>query len=285
MRFHLFIGSIALRQPLSLLHQPPTPSISLPSDSSPSLTRVEAAKRIDSLHCDAARASFYAQYASEHTKTRAAAKSDVHHSSPSHRHTYTTMADEATTTAPVDAQAVSHHVESVRASSPLTVVEPATVTEPAEATPADGETTVTKENEEIAGKQATTEVTAPDGDTTEVAEGTGASDATPASGKKEKRKSTGGVPEHKSKKLNKKKSMIKLNLDCKPGEFYWARLKGYPPWPAIICDEEMLPESLLASRPVSTARPDGSLRADFQEGGKNAKERTFPIMFLSTNEL
>ena len=94
-----------------------------------------------------------------------------------------------------------------------------------------------------------------------------------------------GVPEHKMKKLNKKKSMVSLNLECKPGEFYWARLKGYPPWPAIICDEQMLPESLLATRPVSTTRPDGSIRDDFKEGGKNAKERTFPIMFLYTNEL
>jgi hypothetical protein len=50
-------------------------------------------------------------------------------------------------------------------------------------------------------------------------------------------------------------------------------------------DEEMLPESLLASRPVSTTRADGSLRDDFKEGGKNAKERTFPVMFLATNEL
>jgi hypothetical protein len=47
----------------------------------------------------------------------------------------------------------------------------------------------------------------------------------------------------------------------------------------------MLPESLLASRPVSTTRADGSLRDDFKEGGKNAKERTFPVMFLGTNEL
>lgn len=111
-----------------------------------------------------------------------------------------------------------------------------------------------------------------------------ATDATPAS-KDKKRKSTGGVPEHKGKKLNKKKSMPNLHLHCKPGEFYWARLKGYPPWPSVICDESMLPESLLATRPVSTARPDGTIRPDFEEGGKNAKERTFPIMFLSTNEL
>lgn len=106
-----------------------------------------------------------------------------------------------------------------------------------------------------------------------------------ASAKKEKRKSTAGVPEHKSKKLNKKKSMTQLNLECTPGDYYWARLKGYPNWPAIICDEQMLPESLLATRPVSTTRPDGTIRDDFKEGGKNAKERTFPVMFLGTNEL
>lgn len=151
---------------------------------------------------------------------------------------------------------------------------------------------MTKEDEETAGKQATTEVNAPEGNGTAeiaVAPGADAADATDAmaaSGKKDgKRKSLGGVPEHKSKKLNKKKSMPTLHLECKPGEHYWARMKGHPSWPAMICDEEMLPESLLASRPVSTARPDGSLRDDFKEGGKNAKERTFPVMFLSTNEL
>ncbi|EMC94945.1 hypothetical protein BAUCODRAFT_123441 [Baudoinia panamericana UAMH 10762] len=180
------------------------------------------------------------------------------------------MADEAPATAPVDAP-------------------PAAATnEPTQPEPVNGESTVTKEDEETAGKQATTEVNAPDGDTTEVLDGpsavASATDATPASGKKEKRKSSAGVPEHKVKKLNKKKSMPSLQLECKPGQLYWARLKGYPPWPAIICDEQMLPESLLASRPVSTTRPDGSLRDDFKEGGKNAKERTFPIMFLSTNE-
>ena len=106
-----------------------------------------------------------------------------------------------------------------------------------------------------------------------------------SSNKDKKRKSTGGVPEHKSKKLNKKKSMPTLHLDCTPGDFYWARLKGYPPWPSVVCDEAMLPESLLATRPVSTARPDGSIRDDFKPGGKNAKERTFPVMFLATNEL
>ncbi|KAK0345603.1 hypothetical protein LTR33_003292 [Friedmanniomyces endolithicus] len=202
------------------------------------------------------------------------------------------MADETIANVPVDAQEVSStNAPSDVTSSSLRPAQPtiATATEPTETTQPDAEiSTITKEDEEIAGEQATTEVTAPDGDTTEVLDGPSAvenaTDATPGTGRKEKRKSVSGVPEHKIKKLNKKKSMPTLNLDCKPGEFYWARLKGYPPWPAIICDEQMLPESLLASRPVSTSRPDGSLRDDFKAGGKNARERTFPIMFLSTNE-
>lgn len=183
------------------------------------------------------------------------------------------MADEATTTVPVDAPA------------------PAVAAEPTEPTQTNGATDATVENAEEKEKtieHADMDASLVEGDKTEVADGAAAdaaADGTPSSASKDKkRKSTGGVPEHKSKKLNKKKSMPVLRLECKPGEFYWARLKGYPPWPAVICDEEMLPESLLASRPVSTSRPDGSIRDDFKEGGKNAKERTFPIMFLSTNE-
>jgi hypothetical protein len=196
------------------------------------------------------------------------------------------MADEATTTAAVEAPAVSRDTPySMVTSSPLTRTQPAVAAEPtSELTQPEGETSIAKEDEETAGEQATTQVNPPDGDEpTEVAEGPSGDAA--AVGKNGKRKSVGGVPEHKSKKVTKKKSMPTLHLDCKPGEHYWARLKGYPPWPAIICDEQMLPESLLASRPVSTTRPDGTLRDDFKEGGKNAKERTFPIMFLSTNEL
>lgn len=202
------------------------------------------------------------------------------------------MADEATTAAPVDAPAVSGNAApSEVGSSSLSLRQPAAAAEPIEAPHTNGAThEVPKEDEETAGKQATTEVNAPDGEgTAEVADVPSApavdGSATPASGKKDRRKSAAGVPEHKSKKLNKKKSMPSLHLECRPGDFYWARLKGYPPWPSIICDEQMLPESLLATRPVSTARPDGSIRDDFKEGGKNAKERTFPIMFLATNEL
>lgn len=79
--------------------------------------------------------------------------------------------------------------------------------------------------------------------------------------------------------------MVNLNLDLEAGDMVWARLKGHPPWPAVVCDEQMLPESLLGSRPVSTKRPDGSYREDFLDGGKNAKDRTYPVMFFATNEL
>lgn len=114
--------------------------------------------------------------------------------------------------------------------------------------------------------------------------------STPAASSKKqangKRKSTGGVPEHKSKKLNKKKSMQKItHLDAQPGDYYFARLKSYPPWPSIVCDEEMLPQTLLTTRPVTTKQQDGTYRADYADGGKKAHERTYPIMFLQTNEL
>ncbi|KAK2758630.1 hypothetical protein FQN54_003320 [Arachnomyces sp. PD_36] len=119
-------------------------------------------------------------------------------------------------------------------------------------------------------------------------EGEDAANGTPASSKKGgngKRKSTGGVPEHKNKKLNRKKSTAKItHLDAKPGELYFARLKSYAPWPSVICDEEMLPQSILSTRPVTTMKPDGTYNENYADGGKRVQDRTFPIMFLHTNE-
>jgi hypothetical protein len=122
--------------------------------------------------------------------------------------------------------------------------------------------------------------------TTEEQEANGAP-ATPAKKQSNgKRKSTGGVPEHKSKKLNKRKSTQKItHLDAQPGDYYFARLKSYPPWPSIVCDQEMLPKSLDTNRPVTTKQQDGTYRADYADGGKKAHERTYPVMFLQTNEL
>ncbi len=137
--------------------------------------------------------------------------------------------------------------------------------------------------------------TAPENEDIDVIEpeGNGAKDpsplpptnGTPASSKKAKagpaKKKGSAIPEHKSKKLNKKKSRPMTNLDARPGEYYFARMKGHPPWPSIICDEEMLPRSLIDSRPVTTKLPDGTYKKpEYADGGKRAYERTFPIMFL-----
>ena len=110
------------------------------------------------------------------------------------------------------------------------------------------------------------------------------SNGTPASTKKTStgpKKKSSAVPEHKTKKLNKKKSRPILRLDAKPGELYLARMKGHQPWPSVICDEEMLPQILISTRPITTAQPDGTYRKpEYEDGGKRAYERTFPIMFL-----
>lgn len=106
------------------------------------------------------------------------------------------------------------------------------------------------------------------------------SESTPA-----KRKSSTGVPEHKKKTPGKKKKEPELRLNVKPGELYMVSMRGYPPWPVIICDDDMLPDTLQAKRPVSAMRLDGTYRQDFADGGKHVKDRRYPIMFLGTNEL
>jgi len=74
-------------------------------------------------------------------------------------------------------------------------------------------------------------------------------------------------------------------MDPQPGQYYFAKMKGYPPWPAIICEVDMLPRILLEKRPVGAIQPDGTFREDFKKGGKKAEQRLYPIMFLATNEL
>lgn len=112
-------------------------------------------------------------------------------------------------------------------------------------------------------------------------------DSTSASaGKSKSRRKSGGIPEHKNKKLNKKASKAKItHTDAQPGDYFYARLKGYPLWPAIVCDEAMLPSTLLNTRPVTAARPDGTYRPEYEDGGAKVKDRKFPVMFLYTNEL
>lgn len=121
-------------------------------------------------------------------------------------------------------------------------------------------------------------------ETSPAAPATDAANGTPAP--KGKRKSSVGVPEHRSKTLKKKQSKAKItHLDAKPGDFYFARLRSYPPWPSVICDEEMLPAVLLNSRPVTAMQEDGTYKEPYVDGGKKVGDRTFAVMFLHTNEL
>lgn len=114
--------------------------------------------------------------------------------------------------------------------------------------------------------------------TTEAQPEVGASTPKPSSAK---RKSTGGASSAKKKKSQQRVT----HLNAAPGEYYLARLKSFPPWPSIICDEEMLPQSLLNTRPVTTKQADGTYKEAYADGGKRVQDRTFPIMFLETNEL
>lgn len=99
-----------------------------------------------------------------------------------------------------------------------------------------------------------------------------------------RRKSGGGSATRKS--LSKKNSKARItHLDAKPGDHFLVKLKGFPEWPAIICDESMLPQALLTSRPVTAARPDGTYAEAYADGGKRVNDRTFPVMYLHTNEL
>lgn len=47
----------------------------------------------------------------------------------------------------------------------------------------------------------------------------------------------------------------------------------------------MLPLSLLNTRPVTTKQADGTYKEAYADGGRRVYDRTFPIMFLETNEL
>ena len=120
-----------------------------------------------------------------------------------------------------------------------------------------------------------------------VAESSSAAVDTSASGDKSKsRRKSSGIPEHKSKKLSKKASKAKMtHIDAQPGDYFMIRLKGYPLWPGIVCDESMLPNTLLKNRPVTALGKDGTYRADYADGGAKVNDRTFPVMYLHTNEL
>ncbi|KAF2001179.1 hypothetical protein P154DRAFT_173054 [Amniculicola lignicola CBS 123094] len=202
------------------------------------------------------------------------------------------MAEEASKTTPVDVTeaieettrpATGSEASGVAEAKPVDSGDLATTTGEAVTDPKP----TTTENDSTVESKTTADATA-DADTTIEKEGATAdvTNDTPASKKvaNGRRKSGAGIPEHKKKTPKGKKAAAELHLDVKPGDFWFVALRGYPPWPVVVCDEEMLPETLLSKRPVSAMRIDGTYRGDFQDNGKNAKDRRYPIMFMGTNE-
>lgn len=112
-----------------------------------------------------------------------------------------------------------------------------------------------------------------------------ATNGTPATGKKDTKKRKSGAADGKKTPSKKGKAVKEMHLDVQPGQLWWVKTKGYPDWPGIICDEEMLPHTLLEKRPVSAIRHDGTYRQDFEEGGKNVRDRRYAVMYLGSNEL
>ncbi len=162
--------------------------------------------------------------------------------------------------------------------------EPASV-KPTDKMPAEDDDVEVKDAAQVAPGEATGEPTAAPAEEPDEGVANEPAVSAPAADKsKARRKST--AAESKAKKLNKKSSRARIvHLDAKSGDHFFVKLKGYPPWPAIICDEDMLPLSLIKNRPVTAARPDGSYREDYADGGKKAADRTYPVMYLFTNEL
>lgn len=148
--------------------------------------------------------------------------------------------------------------------------------------PAEDEDTEMKDATETpAAKEATADSAAPpaDGETTAA---NAAAETPAAKGRNNRRKSTGGAG---GKTLSKKASKARLtHLDAKPGDHFLVKLKGFPAWPAIICDESMLPQALVVNRPVTAARRDGTYNEAYADGGKRVNDRSFPVMYLYTNE-
>lgn len=103
---------------------------------------------------------------------------------------------------------------------------------------------------------------------------------TPAKANNNRRKSTGG-----KKSGGKKGAKAKVfYLDAKPGDHFLVKLKGYPDWPAVVIDEEMLPDQLKANRPTTAKQADGTYNENYADGGKRVGDRKFPVMYLHTNE-
>ena len=64
-----------------------------------------------------------------------------------------------------------------------------------------------------------------------------------------------------------------------PGQYVMAKMRSYPPWPAIVLNQELLPEVLL--KPGGTGRVKNK---SLESVGSAAWHTQYPIMFMGTHE-
>ncbi|KAM5384019.1 hypothetical protein ACJA88_003174 [Fusarium oxysporum] len=137
----------------------------------------------------------------------------------------------------------------------------------------EGADTEMKDATEAPAGQTKAENSAPSADG-ETATENAATESALAKAKNNRRKSTGGASR---KSLSKKASKARLtHLDAKPGDHFLVKLKGFPAWPAIICDESIgwVPNTGLTELTPEKARETitEKMRKDLKEAFSLAAE-------------
>ncbi|RPB00828.1 hypothetical protein L873DRAFT_1678875 [Choiromyces venosus 120613-1] len=71
-----------------------------------------------------------------------------------------------------------------------------------------------------------------------------------------------------------------VDVDYQPGMNVLAKMRTFPPWPAIILSDELLPEALLKTKPSGKSGKKGEASAP----AAPAAPTSWPVMFMGTNE-
>lgn len=96
------------------------------------------------------------------------------------------------------------------------------------------------------------------------------------------------TPASKKKAVGKRKSLANLKTPSKkgadpdkkftPGQYVMAKMKSYPPWPAIVLNDELLPEVL------KKGPQQGKSKNAPTDTGPSAWKTQYPIFFMGTFE-
>ncbi|CUS10212.1 unnamed protein product [Tuber aestivum] len=91
-----------------------------------------------------------------------------------------------------------------------------------------------------------------------------------------KKKSSGNL-KGKTPRSTKKAA---ADVDYQPGMNVLAKMRTFPPWPAIILSDDLLPEALLRTKPSGKSGKKGEASASVAPSAPTS----WPVMFMGTNE-